>query len=88
MNRVLKRPMFRMGGSTGTGITSGLPRAGYDEGTGPASVQAFMSPYQKQVIDESLSEFDRQAAINRQQIRDRAVTAGAFGGGREGVQLA
>jgi hypothetical protein len=47
-----------------------------------------MSPYQKQVIDESLSEFDRQAAINRQQIRDRAVTAGAFGGGREGVQLA
>ena len=47
-----------------------------------------MSPYQKQVIDESLSEFDRQAAINRQQIRDRAVAAGAFGGGREGVQLA
>ena len=24
MNRTLKRPMFRMGGSTGTGITSGL----------------------------------------------------------------
>jgi hypothetical protein len=47
-----------------------------------------MSPYQQQVIDTSLSEFDRQAAINRQQIRDRAVTAGAFGGGREGVQLA
>ena len=44
-------------------------------------------PYQKQVIDESLSEFDRQAAINRQTIRDQAVTAGAFGGGR-GVQLA
>ena len=34
MNRVLKRPMFRMGGSTGTGITSGLdaPRQQYDEG--------------------------------------------------------
>ena len=33
MNRVLKRPMFRMGGSTGTGITSGLdkPRQKYDE---------------------------------------------------------
>ena len=26
MNRVLKRPMFKMGGSTGTGITSGLDR--------------------------------------------------------------
>ena len=33
MNRTLKRPMFRMGGSTGTGITSGLdtPRQGYKE---------------------------------------------------------
>ena len=33
MNRVLKRPMFRIGGSTGTGITSGLdkPRQKYDE---------------------------------------------------------
>ena len=33
MNRILKRPMFRMGGSTGTGITSGLDRPGYREGT-------------------------------------------------------
>ena len=33
MNRTLKRPMFRMGGSTGTGITSGLdvPRQQYNE---------------------------------------------------------
>tara|TARA_Y100000385_G_scaffold269210_1_gene307040 strand:- start:187 stop:987 length:801 start_codon:yes stop_codon:yes gene_type:complete len=35
MSRTLKRPMFRMGGSTGTGITSGLdqPRKQYKEGT-------------------------------------------------------
>ena len=35
MNRVLKRPMFRIGGSAGTGITSGLdqPRKQYQEGT-------------------------------------------------------
>ncbi len=33
MNRTLKRPMFRMGGSTGTGITSGLDRPGYRQGT-------------------------------------------------------
>ena len=33
MNRTLKRPMFRMGGSTGTGITSGLDRPGYRMGT-------------------------------------------------------
>jgi len=37
MNRTLKRPMFRMGGSTGTGITSGLdqPRKQYSQGTDP-----------------------------------------------------
>ena len=35
MNRILKRPMFRIGGSAGTGITSGLdkPRAQYANGT-------------------------------------------------------
>ena len=44
MNRILKRPMFRMGGSAGTGITSGLDqpqkmanggRTGYQTGTNP-----------------------------------------------------
>jgi hypothetical protein len=37
MNRTLKRPMFRMGGSTGTGITSGLdqPRKQYNQGSNP-----------------------------------------------------
>ena len=69
-------------------LTSAQNLSGAGAGTGADSVQAFMSPYQQQVIDTSLSEFDRQAAMNRQQIRDRAVTAGAFGGGREGVQLA
>jgi hypothetical protein len=44
MNRTLKRPMFRMGGSTGTGITSGLDRPGYkDAGT----VQAALDTTQK-----------------------------------------
>jgi len=33
MNRVLRRPMFRIGGSAGTGITSGLDRKGYKDGT-------------------------------------------------------
>ena len=34
-NRTLTRPMFRMGGSSGTGITSGLDRPNYREGIGP-----------------------------------------------------
>ena len=33
MNRILRRPMFRIGGSAGTGITSGLDRKGYKDGT-------------------------------------------------------
>ena len=40
MNRTLQRPMFRIGGSAGTGITSGLdnPRKQYKEGTMPAGM--------------------------------------------------
>ena len=49
---------------------------------------SFMSPYQQQVIDTSLAEFDRQAAMRQQGISDRAVELGGYGGGREGVQLA
>ena len=42
MNRTLKRPMFRIGGSAGTGITSGLdqPRKQYANGTQMPSFQA------------------------------------------------
>ena len=45
MNRVLKRPMFRMGGSSGTGITSGLdtPKRGLVDGPGKYSQPDFFS---------------------------------------------
>ena len=56
--------------------------------TGPTAFQAFMSPYQQQVIDTTLAEFDRQAAAGIPQLQAQALQAGAFGGGREGVQLA
>jgi len=56
--------------------------------SGPQAFQQFMSPFQQQVIDTTLQDFDRQAAMGRQGIRDQAATAGAFGGGREGVQMA
>ena len=54
-------------------------------GTGAGSISEYMSPYQQQVIDVSLQEFDRNAGINRQKMRDQAVQAGAFGGGRDQV---
>jgi hypothetical protein len=56
--------------------------------TGPQAFQQFMSPYQQQVIDASLAEFDRNAEIQQQQISDQAIASGAFGGGREGVMQA
>ena len=56
--------------------------------TGPQAFQQFMSPYQQQVIDTTLAEFDRRAEAQEQRIRDQAVASGAFGGGREGVALA
>ena len=51
----------------------------------PQIAEQFMSPYQQQVIDTTLADFDRQAAMQEQRIRDQAVASGAFGGGREGV---
>jgi len=52
---------------------------------GPQAFQPFMSPYQQEVIDTTLAEFDRQAAINQTANRDRAIQAGAYGGAREGI---
>ena len=51
-------------------------------------VQDFMSPYQSQVIDATLAEFDRNRAIQEQSIRDQQAALGVLGSGRAGVQLA
>ena len=55
---------------------------------GPQAYQQFMSPFQKDVIGATLDEFDRQAQRGLTSIADQALAAGAFGGGREGVQRA
>ena len=52
------------------------------------SIESYMSPYQSQVMEAQMAEFDRQAGIGRQGIGDAAARAGAFGGGRHGVQMA
>ena len=51
-------------------------------------VQDFMSPFQTQVIDATLAEFDRNKAIQEQSIRDQQAALGVLGAGRAGVQLA
>ena len=55
--------------------------------TGPNAYQPFMSPYQSQVIDATLSEFDKSRLGGQQSIKDQAVASGNFGGGREGAML-
>ena len=58
---------------------------GTGAGTGAGSIAAFQSPFQQQVIDESLRQFDLSRQGGLQQIADQAVAQGAFGGGRQGA---
>jgi len=77
-------------------LASGLGTAALGQlggiGTGATAFQQdvsqFMSPYQQQVIDASLAEFDRNKQMQEQSIRDQQAKLGVLGAGRAGVQLA
>ena len=56
--------------------------------SGPQAYQQFMSPYQQEVINTTLTEFDKQRQQHMAQQNAQAVAGGAFGGAREGVQRA
>ena len=56
--------------------------------TGPTAYQQYMSPYQQDVIGTTLKEFDIQTQKGLPGLAQQAISAGAFGGGREGVQRA
>ena len=77
------------GAGTGTGVAGSPPfldqAAAY---SGPQAFQSFMSPYQQQVIDTTLQEFDVQTAKGVPQLAANAIQQGAFGGGREGIAQA
>ena len=69
--------------------TAATDLTGTGAGTGAGSIESYRSPFQQQVIDTTLAEFDRQAQIRRnQQAAATLGVPGAFGGGREGVQRA
>jgi len=53
--------------------------------TGPTGYQQFMSPYQQDVIDATLQDYDLQAQKGLGSISQQAIASGAFGGAREGV---
>lgn len=93
---LLKKPI-NTGSYTGSqfvqgqaGLETGAASAAAGLGSllGPTGYQQFMSPYQQEVIDTTMSEFDRQASIQQQGLRDQSIRSGAYGGGREGVQQA
>jgi len=56
--------------------------------SGAGAYQSFMSPYQKDVIDATLKEYDTQAAAGLTGIGQQAAMSGNLGGGREGVMRA
>ena len=80
-----------------TGFTGGTGIASYEPYLDQISEQQlldpsqaykqFMSPYQKEIIDTTMQEYDVQAGRGRQQIRENAMDVGAFGGARQGVEM-
>ena len=76
-------------GLAGGALTGGISQAlGATQAYDPRSAQAFMDPYQQQVTQQALAEYDRQAQIAQQGLASQAQKAGAFGGSRFGVQEA
>jgi len=82
----LQEQAATLAGQTGKGVgafeqylTAAEPYAG------PDAYKQFMSPYQQQVIDATMTSFDKQAAMQRRGISDRALQAGAYGGARHGI---
>jgi len=75
---------------TGTGTFAGTPTnmMGAQDLVGPDAYKQFMSPYQQDVIDATLSEYDKQAQAGITNIGLKAAQSGNLGGGREGVMRA
>jgi hypothetical protein len=81
-------PFLQQAQTAGTAAGTALGGVGLGATAFQQDVQDFMSPYQSQVIDATLAEFDRNRAIQEQSIRDQQTALGALGSGRAGVQLA
>ena len=86
--QVAARNTLQTGAETAAAGLGALTGTGAGAADQAGSIASYMSPYQQQVIDASLAEFDRNAAIQQQGLRDAAISRGAYGGGREGVMQA
>ena len=72
---------------TAVGGLGALTGAGAGPASQAGSIASFQSPYQQQVMDETLRQYDLSRGQGQQSIRDAAVGSGNFGGGREGAML-
>ena len=86
--QVAARNTLQTGAETAAAGLGALTGTGAGAADQAGSIASYMSPYQQQVIDASLAEFDRNAAIQQTGLRDAAISRGAYGGGREGVMQA
>ena len=81
-------PFLQQAQAAGTAASTALGGVGLGAQAFQQDVQDFMSPYQSQVIDATLAEFDRNTQIQEQRLRDQQAALGVLGAGRAGVQLA
>jgi len=75
----------------GASLAGAIPQIqGATQGFTPtaATMQQWMDPYQQQVTQEALKEYDVQAQLAKSGLASQAQKAGAFGGSRFGVQEA
>ena len=86
--QVAARNTLQTGAETAAAGLGALTGTGAGAADQVGSIASYMSPYQQQVIDASLAEFDRNAAVQQAGLRDAAISRGAYGGGREGVMQA
>ena len=74
-------------GQTGLETGAAQAAAGLDSLLGPQGYQQFQSPYQQEVIDTSLAAMEREQQKGLGALRNQAMSAGAFGGGREAAMM-
>ena len=74
-------------GQTGLETQAQQAAASLNNLLGPQGYQQFESPYQQEVIDTSLAAMEREQQKGLGALRNQAVQAGAFGGGREAAMM-
>jgi len=60
--------------------------SGLSQQYNPSSYQSYMDPYENAVVQQAMSDIQRQGDIQKRGVDAQAVGAGAFGGSRQAIQ--